>query len=295
MLKGLGRDVEGGLERPSQSLFCEFHFLFAEGRAVGFKGVLFMGRAIAEVGPHHDDGRPFGIFPGGTKGLLDCTQVVAVIDRLDVPAVGLEPFRAVLSKGEICACGKGDMIVVIKTDELPELEMSGKRGGFVGDAFHQIAVTGKDIGEVVDDLETGTVVATGQIPFRHGQTHAVSETLAERSRRDFHPGRMSPLRMAGGMASPLPELSDLFERKVISRQVEEAIEEHRTMPSGQDKAVPVKPAGVRGVMFQKTSPQHISHGSSAERHSRMSAIGLLNGVDRQEADRIYAEFVQLIR
>jgi hypothetical protein len=45
-------------------------------------------------------------------------------------------------------------------------------------------------------------------------------------------------------------------------------------------------------MPKKTCPENVRHRSSPHGHPRMAAVGLLDGVDRQEADGVDAELIQ---
>src|SRR5689334_23397930 len=101
--------------------------------------------------------------------------------------------------------------------------MSGQRRRFGSDALHQIAVAHDPIGVMIDDVEAVAIEARRQMRFRHRDSDAVGETLAERAGGHFDAGRMAALRVARRGASPLPKLLDLFERDVVAAYVEEAV------------------------------------------------------------------------
>src|SRR6185312_14628033 len=50
-------DIKGRLRRPAQILLCQPYFVGAQRRAVRFKTVLFVGRAITNVGAHQNQRR----------------------------------------------------------------------------------------------------------------------------------------------------------------------------------------------------------------------------------------------
>src|SRR5207302_4275479 len=108
----------------------------------------------------------------------------------------------------------------------------------------------------------------------------VAEALPKRPRRYLDAGRESALGMTGGDAPPLTKLLDLFERKVVTGRVEQAVQQPRSVPRREDKTVAVEPAGIRRIVSEETGPQHIGHRRAAQRQSRMAAVGLLNGTDR---------------
>ena len=67
--------------------------------------------------------------------------VVAPVDRLDVPAVALEPLGDVLpGEGEVGLAVDGDAVVVVEVDEPPELVVAGEAGRLGRDALHEVAV-----------------------------------------------------------------------------------------------------------------------------------------------------------
>ena len=123
----------------------------AEGFAVDLVGA-GLGAAVTDDGAHADERRLGGLGLGGEDGFLDGDEVVAVFDHLHVPVVGLEALGHVFGVAEFGGAVERDQIVVIEHDQLAQAEGSGERGGFMADAFHQIAVAAEDVGVVVDRL-----------------------------------------------------------------------------------------------------------------------------------------------
>ena len=79
-------------------------------------------------------------------------------------------------------------------------------------------------------------------------------------------------------AIELAESFDLFEREIIASQVKKRIEEHGTMPTGEDETVASRPFGVARVVTQMPRPDRVSHRRRPHRESGMARVGLLNGV-----------------
>ena len=63
------------------------------------------------------------------------------------------------------------------------------------------------------------------------------------------------------------------------------------MACGQNEAVTVEPTGVCLVVVKEAAPENVGHGSGTHRHSRMTAVGLLHGINREKADRVNAEVI----
>ena len=128
-LAHLGRDAERRLERPAEVLLGRRHLVGAERRAVGVGGVLPCAgcRSRCTVRTTTSDGRPVSR-RGGADRVLERRQVVAVVDVLDVPAVGLEALPDVLGEGERRRPVDGDVVVVVEDVELAEPQVAGQRG-----------------------------------------------------------------------------------------------------------------------------------------------------------------------
>src|SRR5665811_2249586 len=109
------------------------------------KGVLFMRRTITQMCMHKDEGWLFFLSLGSFDRSSDCLQVIPIFNGLRMPSISAEALFDVFRKGKIRGCGQGYMVVIIQIDEFAESQMSGKRSGFGGHSFHQIAVAGQAI------------------------------------------------------------------------------------------------------------------------------------------------------
>jgi hypothetical protein len=63
------------------------------------------------------------------------------------------------------------------------------------------------------------------------------------------------------------------EGKIITGEVKQTVQQHRTVPGRKHEAIAVKPTGIGGVVFEEPGPQHIRHRRGAHRQTRMAAIG----------------------
>ena len=96
-------------------------------------------------------------------------------------------------------------------------------GCFSSHAFHEIAVAHQPVGAMIDNIESGPVIARGKMRLRHGHAHPIGESLAERSGGDLDTRRQAAFRMSGSEAAPLAELLELFHRHLITGQVQQAV------------------------------------------------------------------------
>ena len=81
----------------------------------------------------------------------------------------------------------------------------------------------------------------------------------------------------------------LIQRQIISGEMQQAVQQHRSMTGGKNKAISVNPLRIFRIELQVFRPKGVSHSGSAHRHAGMSGIGILNAVGRKEADGVDAE------
>ncbi len=105
----------------AQDLLDGRDFLVAERRAVRLAGVHQLGRRVADDGAQRDERRPVGDRLGVGDGLLDSDDVLAALDALHMPAVGLIPGRGVLTERDVGVVLDRDLVVVVEHDEVAQL------------------------------------------------------------------------------------------------------------------------------------------------------------------------------
>jgi hypothetical protein len=110
--------------------------------------------------------------------------------------------------------------------------------------------------------------------------------LAERSGSGFNTVSVAYFRVTGGLATELAEAFEFIHGEVVTGEVEEAIEEHRAVATGEDEAVAVDPFRVGGVMLEVFEPKNGGDIGHAHRESRVAGFGSLDGIDRESADCI---------
>ena len=206
------------------------------------------------------------------------------VDADGVPVNGLEAGDLVGAVGEADFAVDGDVVVIPEQNELVELQVAGKRDGFVADAFHEAAVTAQDIGEVA--LQVG---AEFLFKLALGNRHAdgVGDALAERAGCGFDAGRVAIFGVAGGLGTELTETLDLVDRHVlVARQIKQRVKKHRAMTCRQHEAVAIRPERRLGIEFQVTGEENGGDISGAHRQTGMAGIGLLHCIHGKKSDRI---------
>ena len=132
--------------------------------------------------------------------------------------------------------------------------------------------------------------------MRPGDRHADRrrDALAERPGRRLHARRVTVLGMPRGHAAPLAEALQLVQRQVVAGQVQQRVEQHAAVPGRQHEPVAAGPVRVRRVVPQVARPQDVRHRRRAHRQAGMARLRLLDGVDRERADGVDPELVDVV-
>ncbi|OPY89529.1 MAG: hypothetical protein A4E72_01069 [Syntrophus sp. PtaU1.Bin208] len=148
--------------------------------------------------------------------------------------------------------------------------MPGQGTGFRRDPFHEVAIAGHDIGEVIDDLAVRTIEAGRQMGFGDRHPHGIAQALPKGARGHFHARCTAIFGMTRRPAFPLAKGLQIIQGKVVSGQMKHDVKQHGGMTRGEDKTVPVDPLRIGRVMFKVRSPQGMGGGSSPHRHPGVS-------------------------
>ena len=259
---------------------------------MGLEGVLLMWRAVADVGAHSDERRPARLRASLLQRGVDRGDVIAVCHRQRLPSVRVESPETIFGERQVGAACQGHRVVIVQADQLAEAQMARQRRCFAGDAFHQVAIARNDVGRVVDDVVAGAVVARRQLRLSDRHADRIAEALPKRPRRNLHTGRVPAFGMPRCPAAPLAELLDIVQRQIVPGEMQQAIEQHRSVSRREHEAIAIEPRGIPGVVLQKSRPERVGHRRGAQWHAGMSAIGLLYGVYRQKPHGVDAQLVE---
>ena len=139
-----------------------------------------------------------------------------------------------------------------------------------------------------NNLTVRLVETCSQVLLGKGQTNSICNTLPQRTGGDFNSGCLKVLGMSRGLASPLPEaLQILFLDTVVSSEMEQSVLQHTAVASRQHEAVTVEPVRILGVIPHDLVIQNMPHRSTPHRQTRMTGVGLLDSINRQEPDRVH--------
>ena len=264
--------------RPLDGLARELDFFRTERFAVGLGGVGAVRAALANVGPANDQRRVLGGLLGFCNGAGDARSIMAVDRAQHIPAVADKAQRRVVGKPGRHLAVDRNAVVVVQRNQLVQLPGTGQGCGFVADTFHQAAVAHEHIGVVIHHRMAFAVELLGQQLFSQRHADGIGNALAERARSGFHAGRDAVFGVARSLAVQLAEILQLLHRQLVAGQVQQGINQHRTVAVGQHKAVAVEPLRIARAVLQVLAPQGNGHVRHAHRGSGMAGIGLLNCV-----------------
>ena len=146
------------------------------------------------------------------------------------------------------------------------------------DAFHQAAVTGDHPGAVVYQI---IAVDRVQMTLGKRKAHRHGKALPQRPGGAFHAVEKKVLRMAGARAAELAEIADILDRRLgVATEVQQRIDQHRSMAGRKDEPVPVRPVRIGRVELQEILEQDGRSVCHAHRHAGVAAIGRLHRVHR---------------
>ena len=122
---------------------------------------------------------------------------------------------------------------------------------------------------------------------------ALAKPWPERAGGGLDAGRVARARDA--RACVLPHWRngrEVVERQVVAGQVQQRVEQHAAVARGEHEAVAVGPGRVGGVEAQVPREEDVRHRRRAHRHAGMTGLGLLHGVDGEEADGVDAALLE---
>src|SRR6266496_5847486 len=82
------------------------------------------GHTVPNYRLHRNQGRPCSNGLCIANGSLNRIEVISVFNRTRVPAVSLKTLWHTLTKSEICETFNGYLVIIIKVNNLSELEMT---------------------------------------------------------------------------------------------------------------------------------------------------------------------------
>ena len=164
--------------------------------------------------------------------------------------------------------------------------MAGDADRLLAYAFHQIAVGGDDISVVIDDARK----ARGQHALRDRHADRGRNPLPQRAGCRLHAGSAPVFGMPRRPRTDLAELFDVFDPQSFGAadagQIEQAVQQHAAVAAGEHEPVAIGPMGIGGVELEHVAPENGRDIGAPHRQAGVAALGLLDRVEGEKADRI---------
>lgn len=97
----------------------------------------------------------------------------------------------------------GNMVVIVDSNEVTELQVTSGTGSFASNTLHSTAITEDGICVVVEKFIAGLIEDGGSVSLSNGETDGVGETLTKRTGGDLNTGGIVRLRVTRGLAVEL--------------------------------------------------------------------------------------------
>ena len=176
--------------------------------------------------------------------------------------------------------------------------MAGQRGGFRGDPLHHATVAAEGVNVEPEEVFAVAGVLRAEPLGRDGVSDAHGEALPQRPGRDFHAGRVPVLRMARAAGIQLTERFQVFDAHGLftgrlsvfvllhARQMKDRVKERGTMARRKNETVALGPERMRRIVVHDFIVKQVRDRGHAHRRAGVTALGGLNGIHYERADRI---------
>ena len=268
----------------------------AQRRAVRGAGVLLVRRGPADDRAQHDDRRAAGLGLGGGERGVDGGEVLAVVDVLHVPAVGLVALADVLGEGDVRVVLDGDLVVVVDEDEVAQLLGAGDRRRLAAHALLEVTVGGE--AQMVWSNRLSPSAASGSNRPRSRRA-AIAMPTALPTPWPSGPVVVSTpwvwlhLGVAGGQRAPGAQRLEVGQLQAVAGEVELDVEGQARVAHRQHEAVAADPVRVARVVLQPLLEEQVGGGGHAHRRARVAVADLLDGVHGQHAGGVDRAAVEL--
>mmetsp|Transcript_25519 Transcript_25519/g.54906 ORF Transcript_25519/g.54906 Transcript_25519/m.54906 type:complete len:407 (-) Transcript_25519:456-1676(-) len=160
---------------------------------------------------------------GSGDGLLDSGEVMS-IDFIGLETVGVITLDDVLGLGVFSHFVKGDLIGIVKDDQVVKLLLSGEGSRLSRDTLLEASISSKGVDVVIKDLVVVSVVTGGGHLLGNGKTNSVGHTGTKGSSCALNSGGVvlgvGEFGVAGCLGMVLTEVLQLLDGEIKSGKVE---------------------------------------------------------------------------
>src|SRR5579862_3275386 len=118
-----------------------------------------------------------------------------------------------------------------------EVGMAGDRRRLARHTFHQVAVAADAEDAMVEQARLVAIEMRLEMLCRDRHADHVADALAERPGGGLDARNAPMLGMPRGSAAELPKLLEVVERNLVAGEVEDAVQQHRTVPGREHESI----------------------------------------------------------
>ena len=189
-------------------------------------------------------------------------RIMAIDGSDHLPAIGFETLGGVVGKPRRHSTINGDAVVVIERDQFVELPSSSQGARFVAHTLHQASIAHEHIGVVVNDVVGVAIELLGQEFFGQRHAHRIGQALTQGACGGLYSRGQVHLWVSRCQAVQFAKLLDLRHWQIVTRQVQQGVEQHGGVAVGEHETVAVDPLRIKGVVLHVVCPQghgHVRH------------------------------------
>ncbi|CAB4543241.1 unannotated protein [freshwater metagenome] len=124
-----------------------------------------------------------------------------------------------------------------------------------------------------------------------GHTHAITNSLTQRSGGGFDAGGVLPFRVARGLRTPLSQLFDVVHFEAIAAEKQLQVQGEAGVSKGQNEAIATNPVRIVGVVGHDVLKEVVGNRCQGHRGAGVTVAGLLDRVHGQDASRGYGSSI----
>ena len=174
------------------------------------------------------------------------------IDILNhLPTVGVKTLWRIVSKPGVNLTINRDSVVVPNRNQFTKAQCSSERAYLVRNAFHQATISEKNIGSVVNNGVARAIELGRKYLFAKCHANGITKTLSQGSRGCLNPRRTTKFWVPRCCRVQLAKIPEFFYRQGVPGQVQQGIEQHRTVTVRQNESIAIGPLGIAWVIAKE--------------------------------------------
>src|ERR1700733_6576614 len=137
--------------------------------------------------------------------------IVRIGNILNMPVIRLITLADILGESDSSRAIYRNSVVIVKSNELAKLQMSGQRSSLAGNSFLHTSIAHDYIGVMVNNISTLFIESRGQKLLGDGHPNSIRKTLPKRSGCHLDARCITAFGMTGSLTPELPKLLQIIQ------------------------------------------------------------------------------------